>query len=58
MRECKMVWQNLERARYKNARSVARGFIRNQTKITDLYELRKMIDTRILALNEEDEYQM
>lgn len=49
--------ENRERARYTNARSAARGFIRNRAKINDLYELREIIDTKILALNGENNEQ-
>lgn len=51
--EANKKWQekNREYTRYLNARSAARGFIRNRATIDDLKELRSMIDEKEKELN-------
>lgn len=51
--EANKKWQekNREYTRYLNARSAARGFIRNKATIDDLKELREMIDVKEKELN-------
>lgn len=51
--EANKKWQekNREYTRYLNARSSARGFIRNRATINDLKELRSMIDEKEKELN-------
>lgn len=51
--EANKKWQekNREYTRYLNARSAARGFIRNKATIDDLKELKSMIDEKEKELN-------
>lgn len=51
--EANKKWQekNREYTRYLNARSAARGFIRNRATLEDLRELRSMIDEKEKELN-------
>lgn len=43
--------KNRERTRYLNARSAARGFIKNKSTLDDIKELRTLLDDREKELN-------
>lgn len=49
-------WQdkNREYTRYLNARSAARGFIRNRATLEDLEELKNMIEVTICSKKKEE----
>lgn len=51
--EANKKWQdkNREYTRYLNARSAARGFIRNKATLEDLEELRELISDKEKMLN-------